>query len=53
VTEPTETPGRFARKAARGTDEATPAIVISGMAMLIASVVAVIVAIALVLYFLV
>jgi hypothetical protein len=53
VTEPTETPGRLARKAARGKDEATPAIVISGMTMLIASVVVVIVAIALVLYFLV
>ena len=53
MTEPTETPPRLARKAARGKDEATPLIVISGMTMLIASVVAVIVAIALVLYFVV
>jgi hypothetical protein len=53
VTEPTETPPRLVRKAARGKDEATPLIVISGMTMLIAGVVAVIVAIALVLYFVV
>jgi uncharacterized membrane protein len=53
VTEPNETPRRLARKAARGKDEATPAIVISGVTMVIAGVVAVIVAIALVLYFLV
>ena len=51
MTEPTETPPRLARKATRGKDEATPLIVISGMTMLIASVVAVILAIALVLYF--
>jgi hypothetical protein len=53
VTEPTETPRRLFRKAARGKDEATPVIVISGVTMVIASVVAVIVAIALALYFLV
>jgi hypothetical protein len=53
VTEPTETPRRLFRKAARGKDEATPFIVISGVTMLIAGVVAAIVAIALVLYFLV
>jgi hypothetical protein len=53
VTEPTETPRRLFRKAARGKDEATPLIVISGVTMLIAAVVAVIVAIALILYFLV
>jgi uncharacterized membrane protein len=53
VTEPTETPRRLARKAARGKDEATPLIVISGVTMVIAAVVALIVAIALVLYFLV
>jgi hypothetical protein len=40
------------RKAARGKDEATPLIVISGVTMLIAGVVAVIVAVALALYFL-
>jgi hypothetical protein len=53
VTEPTETPRRIARKAARGKDEATPLIVISGMTLLIAAIVAVIVAIGLALYFLV
>jgi hypothetical protein len=53
VTEPTETPSRLVRKAARGKDEKTPLIVISGMTLLIASVFAVIVAIALVLYFVV
>jgi hypothetical protein len=53
VTEPTETPRRLFRKAARGRDEATPLIVISGVTMVIAGVVAVIVAIALALYFLV
>ena len=53
MTEPTETPRRLARKAARGKDEATPLIVISGVTMVIAVVVALIVAISLVLYFLV
>ena len=51
MTEPTETPRRLARKAARGKDEATPLIVISGVTMLIAGVVAVLLAIAFVLYF--
>jgi preprotein translocase subunit Sss1 len=53
VTEPTETPRRLFRKAARGKDEATPVIVISGMTMLIAGVVGLIAAVALALYFLV
>jgi hypothetical protein len=53
VTEPTETPRRLLRKADRGKDEATPFILISGVTLLIASVVAVIVAIGLALYFLV
>jgi hypothetical protein len=51
VTEPTETPRRLFRRAARGKDEATPLIVISGVTMLIAGVVAVLLAIAFVLYF--
>jgi hypothetical protein len=51
VTEPTETPRRLFRKAARGKDEATPLIVISGVTMLIAGVVAVLLAIAFALYF--
>jgi hypothetical protein len=53
VTEPTETPRRLVRKAGRGKDEATPFILISGMTLLIAAFVAVIVAIGLALYFLV
>ena len=53
MSEPTETPPRLVRKAARGKDEATPVIVISGVMMVIAAVVAVIVAVALALYFLV
>jgi hypothetical protein len=53
VTEPTETPRRLFRKADRGKDEATPIILISGMTLLIAAFVAVIVAIGLALYFLV
>ena len=53
MTEPTETPRRLFRKADRGKDEATPLILISGMTLLIASFVAVIVAIGLALYFLV
>jgi hypothetical protein len=53
VTEPTETPRRLFRKAARGKDEATPLIVISGVTMVIAVVVALIVAMGLALYFLV
>lgn len=51
MTEPTETPRRLFRKAARGSDEATPLIVLSGVTLVIAAVVAVVVAIALVLYF--
>lgn len=51
MTEPTETPRRLFRKAARGKDEATPLIVISGVTMLIAGVVAVLLAIAFALYF--
>lgn len=53
MTEPTETPRRLFRKAARGKDEATPLIVIGGVSMVIAAVVGVIVAIGLALYFLV
>jgi hypothetical protein len=51
VTEPTETPRRLFRKAARGKDEATPAIVISGVSMVIAAAVAVLLAIVFALYF--
>jgi hypothetical protein len=53
VTEPTETPPRLAHKAERGENEATPLILISGMTLLLAVFVAVIVALGLALYFLV
>ncbi len=53
MTEPTETPRRLIRKADRGKDEATPLILISGVTLLIAAFVAVIVALGLALYFLV
>jgi hypothetical protein len=53
VPDPPETPRELARKADRGHDEATPLILISGMTLLIAAFVAVIVAIGLALYFLV
>lgn len=53
VSEPPETPKRLAREAERGEDEATPLILISGMTLLLAAFVAVIVAIGLALYFLV
>jgi hypothetical protein len=52
VTEPTETPRRLFRKAARGEDEATPAIVISGVTMLVAAAVAIVAVIAFAIYFL-
>lgn len=51
--EPPETPRELAREAERGEDEATPFILISGMTLLIAAFVAVIVAIGLALYLLV
>jgi hypothetical protein len=53
VTDPPESPRRLARKADRGEDEATPLILISGMTLLLAAFVAVIVAIGLALYLLV
>jgi hypothetical protein len=53
MTERTETPRRLFRRAARGRDAATPAIVISGVTVIIAVLVVVISAIALLVYFLV
>jgi hypothetical protein len=50
--EPVETPKRLFRRAARGRDEATPAIVLGGVTLMIATAVAVLVATALVVYFL-
>jgi hypothetical protein len=53
MTEPVETPKRLFRRAARGKDETTPALVISGVTLVIAVVVGVLVAAALLVYFLV
>ena len=50
--EPVETPKRLVRRATRGRDETTPAIVIGGVTLLISAVVAVLVTIALLVYFL-
>ncbi|MEK6276222.1 MAG: hypothetical protein AABM30_12955 [Actinomycetota bacterium] len=51
--EPVETPKRLFRRAARGKDETTPAIVLGGVTLVIAIVVAVLVAAVLLVYFLV
>jgi hypothetical protein len=48
--EPVETPKRLLRRAARGRDEATPAIVLGGMTLLIGVVVAVLVTVVLLVY---
>jgi hypothetical protein len=50
--EPVETPKRLFRRAARGRDEATPAIVLGGVTLTIAAAVAVLVAVVLLVYFL-
>jgi hypothetical protein len=50
VSEP-ETPDRLHRKAARGRDEATPALVISGVTVVIAVAVGLVLAVVLALYF--
>jgi hypothetical protein len=51
MSDPAETPKRLYRKAARGKDEETPAIVLGGMTMLIGVVVAVLVAVVFLVYF--
>jgi hypothetical protein len=51
VTEPTETPKRLFRRAARGRDPQTPFLVVSGVTLVVAVAVAVLVAVALALYF--
>jgi hypothetical protein len=53
VTEPTETPRRLFRRAARGRDPATPALVIGGVWLVVAGAVAVVLAMAFLIYFLV
>lgn len=53
MTEPVETPKRLFRRAARGRDETTPAIVLGGVTLVIGVVVAVLVTAVLLVYFLV
>jgi hypothetical protein len=52
VTDPVETPKKLIRKAERGKDEATPAILIGGMTLVLAIAVAVLLTIAFLVYFL-
>ncbi len=52
MTDPVETPKKLIRKAERGRDETTPAILIGGMTLIIGAAVAVLVAIAFLVYFL-
>jgi hypothetical protein len=53
MTDPVETPKRLYRKAARGKDESAPLIVLSGVMLAIAIVVAMMTAVVLLVYFLV
>ena len=53
MTEPTETPKRLYRKAARGKDESAPLIVISGVTLVVAIAVGLLLAAAFLVYFLV
>jgi hypothetical protein len=50
--DPVETPKHLYREAARGRDESTPALVLSGVTIVIAAAVAAVLAIALLIYFL-
>jgi hypothetical protein len=50
--EPTETPRRLFRRAARGRDAATPALVIGGVWLVVSAVVAIVLGIVLLVYFL-
>ena len=50
MSEPVETPKRLFRRAARGQDEATPAIVLGGVTLALAGAVAVLVAAVLLVY---
>jgi hypothetical protein len=53
MSDPVETPKRLYRKAARGRDDTTPALVLSGVTIAIAIAVAVLLAIVFLVYFLV
>jgi hypothetical protein len=50
--EPVETPKRLLRRAERGKDETTPAIVLGGVTLVIAVIVAVLMAVVFLVYFL-
>jgi hypothetical protein len=49
--DPAETPEKLVRKADRGRDEATPAIVLGGVTLMVAIAVGVLLVIALLIYF--
>ena len=51
MTDPAESPKGLYRRAARGRDEATPAIVLSGVTLVVAAAVAILAGIALLVYF--
>jgi hypothetical protein len=51
MSDPVETPEQLIRKAGRGRDESTPAIVLGGVTIVIGVAAAVLVAIALLVYF--
>jgi hypothetical protein len=53
MSDPVETPKHLYRKAARGRDETTPALVLSGVTIAVAVAVAVLLAIVLLIYFLI
>jgi hypothetical protein len=53
MTEPVETPKRLYRKAARGKDETTPAIVLGGVTLVVTIAVAILLTITLLIYFLI
>jgi hypothetical protein len=53
MTEPAETPKRLFRKAARGRDETTPALVLGGVTLVVGVAVALLVAAVLLVYFVV
>jgi hypothetical protein len=50
MTDPVETPKRLYRKAARGNDETTPLIVVSGVTLVVAAVFAIVLALVVLVY---
>jgi hypothetical protein len=53
MTEPVDTPKRLFRRAARGKDETTPAIVLGGVTLVVTIAVAVLLTITFLIYFLI